>query len=380
MKKVFLDYNSTTPVHEEVLETMLPYFSEHFGNAASQTHSFGWTAAEAVKKARRQVADSIGADISEIIFTSGSTESINLALKSVVENYSVRGRHMIAVATEHKAVLDVCAYLKKQGMEITLLPVLMDGTIDLDVLKNSLRNDTILVCAMMANNETGVLLPVDAVAELAHQAGALFFTDATQAMGKIQVNVDECKADLLCLSSHKIYGPKGAGILYKRRRNPRVYLTAQIHGGGHENSLRSGTLNVPAIVGMGKACELAVTNRWEYAAHTSALRSKLEQELCTLHRAYVNGNSRHRLPNTTNICFEDARPNELIKSLHSIAVSSGSACSSELPEASHVLSAMGLSEDNSFRSIRFSLGLYTTTDDIELCIQEISKVLEKQSL
>jgi len=375
MNPIFLDYNSTTPVDEEVLESMLPFFRSHFGNAASHSHHFGWAAAEAVERARAQVAQSIGAEESEIIFTSGSTEAINLAIKGVCESYASKGSHIILYSTEHKAVLDVGEYLKNKSIEVSVLPVLSDGTIDLDQLKKTIRPDTILVCVMMANNETGVLMPVKEVADIVHQSGALLFSDATQAMGKIKVNINECGADLLCLSSHKIYGPKGAGALYKSRKNPRVHLTAQIHGGGHENNLRSGTLNVPAIVGFGKACELADKNVWEYARHTSFLRTLLEQELSSKHQIHINGTMRARLPNTSNICFPNKPAENVIKALHPIAVSSGSACSSALPEPSHVLTAMGLTKEDALNSVRFSLGKNTSEEEIRIVTNRINEFL-----
>ena len=362
---IFLDYNSTTPVDKRVLEVMLPCFAENFGNAASKTHAFGWMADEVVKKSRQQVASFLNAEESEIIFTSGATEAINLAIKGVAETYASKGNHIVTVASEHKAVLDSCSHLSRQGKEITVLPVDKEGMIDLSQLENAIRTDTILVCAMLANNETGVIHPISEIAKRVHAKGSLLFTDATQACGKIPVDVNEMHADLLCLSAHKIYGPKGVGALYVRRKNPRVTLTAQMDGGGHERNLRSGTLNVPGVVGLGEACELAGNNLWEESSRLSFLRTKLEQALTDSGGVYINGSIKNRLPNTTNLCFKGLKAEKLIKHLSSLAIAAGSACSSALPEPSHVLLSMGLSEEDAFSSVRISLGRYTTEDEIE---------------
>lgn len=375
MKSIFLDYNSTTPVDKHVLDAMLPYFSGVFGNAASKTHSFGWAAAEAVKLAREQVAKFIGAGESEIVFTSGATESINLAIKGVAESYNTIGRHIVVAATEHKAVLDSCQHLSRNGYEITKLSVLPDGLIDASQLKDMIRKDTILVCIMLANNETGVIQDTMRMSEIVHQQGALLFVDATQACGKIAVDVNECGADLLCLSAHKMYGPKGTGALYIRRKNPRVRITSQMDGGGHENNLRSGTQNVAGIVGLGHACSLSEEVRWNEAAHMSLLRTKLEQAFLAGGKVSINGNAKNRLPNTSNLCFHHLKAERLITQVPFVAVATGSACTSALPEASHVLKAMGLSEQDAHSSLRFSLGRFTTEEEIDIVIDAYGKAI-----
>ncbi len=367
---IFLDYNSTTPVDPIVFEEMLPYFTKEFGNAASRTHAFGWRAADAVELSRKRIADFLNTSEQEIIFTSGSTEAINLSIKGVAEAYAIKGKHIVTVSTEHKAVLETCLHLERQGYEITRLPVLSDGMLDLEVLTNAIRPDTILVSVMLANNETGVIHPVNQIAQIVHEKNSILFTDATQAAGKIRVDVNELGADLLCISAHKVYGPKGAGALFVRRKNPRVTLIPQMDGGGHERGLRSGTLNVPGIVGLGKACELAQTNLWEESARISILRSKLEQALTESDKATINGNIKNRLPNTTNICFHGIKADSLIKKHPSIALATGSACSSALPEPSHVLMAMGMSEEDAYSSVRFSLGRFTTEEEIKFVIQK----------
>ena len=376
---IYLDYNATTPVDSSVLEAMLPYFSERFGNAASNTHAYGWQASEAVKQARTQVAAFIGAIPQEVVFTSGATESINLAIKGVAEAYRAKGKHIVISATEHKAVLDTCDYLEKHGWEITRLRVNREGMIDLQELSDSVREDTILVGVMLANNETGVIHPINNIAAIAHSANAILFTDATQACGKIMVNVDDLGADLVCLSAHKLYGPKGAGALYVRRKNPRVSLVAQIHGGGHEGNLRSGTLNVPGIVGLGKACEVASSLYWEESSRLSKLRTRLEQQLSDI-GAKINGNMKDRLPNTTNLFFPGIRASKIISRLTNISVATGSACSSALPEPSHVLLAMGLSEEDAYSSIRFSLGRFTTEEEIDKVVEAMTQFVREESL
>ena len=323
---VYLDHNSTTPVDARVLEVMLPYFTKQFGNAASRTHAFGWIAADAVDKARGQTASLIGAEEGEIIFTSGATEAINLAIKGVFESYHQKGRHLITVSTEHPAVLDTCRSLEKKGAELTVLPVDREGKIDLTELKKAIRPDTILVCIMQANNETGVIHPISAIAEIVHHQGSLFFCDATQAAGKVNIDVKDSPIALLAWSAHKLYGPKGTGALFVSRKNPRVTLTPQQDGGGHERGLRSGTLNVPGIAGFGKACELAKTDMWDNSARLSALRTQLEQGLESLGGVTINGSLRDRLPNTTNLSFTDIKASELIKLLPHIALATGSGC------------------------------------------------------
>lgn len=374
---IYLDNNSTTPLDPAVLEAMLPYFREKFGNAASTTHAFGWVADQAVADAREQVAALIGAEAGEMVFTSGATEAINLALKGVFETYRGKGNHIITASTEHKAVLDTCHHLTLQGARITMLPVQSDGLLDPDELSKHLGPETILVCVMMANNETGVIQPVREFADRVHEAGALFMSDATQACGKIQVNVSDDHIDLLPFSAHKLYGPKGVGALYVRRKNPRVKLTAQIDGGGHEHGLRSGTLNVPGIVGFGKACSLASQKMWDDAQKMSVLRTKLEQALLDFGNVSVNGNTKARLPNTTNLSFSGIRAPSLLKEVGDIALSTGSACSSALAEPSHVLRAMGLTDEIAYSSVRFSLGRFTTEEEIETSLIAFGRAIKK---
>ena len=368
-KPIYLDYNATTPVDKRVLETMLPYFTENFGNASSRTHAFGWIADDAIKTSRKQVADLINCVEQEIIFTSGATESINLAIKGVWDNYKTKGKHTITLKTEHKAVLDTCKALEKKGAEITYLSVGRDGLIDLQEFKNALTPQTILVAVMYANNETGVIQPIQEIAKLTHTNNSILFCDATQVIGKININVEEEHIDLMCLSGHKFYGPKGVGALYVRRKNPRVTLFPQMDGGGHERGLRSGTLNVTGIVGLGKACEIAKEEMWDDAGRISKLRTRLEQVLGELPNVFINGSVKNRLFNTTNICFSGMRSEKLIHKIPTVAVAMGSACAAAIAEPSHVLKAMGLSDDDSFSSIRFSLGKYTT-------IEEINEVIE----
>lgn len=373
---VYLDYNATTPVDKRVLEAMLPYFTEKFGNAASRTHAFGWIAEDAVATARKQVAELINCLEQEVIFTSGATEGINLAIKGVWENYSVKGNHIITAQTEHKAVLDTCRALEKKGARITYLQVNPEGLIDLDELRKALTPQTILVSIMYANNETGVIQPISRIAELVHANKSIFMCDATQVVGKININVMEEHIDLLCLSAHKFYGPKGIGALYVRRKDPRVTLFPLLDGGGHERGLRSGTLNVTGIVGLGKACELARQEMWEDAASISRLRTKLEQYLCDLPDVHINGSTKHRLFNTTNIAFLKIRSETLINKMPHIAVAMGSACTSAIAEPSHVLKAMGLSDSASYSSVRFSLGKYTTLEEIDQAIQTIYTIMK----
>ncbi len=377
MKPVYLDYNSTTPVAPSVLEAMLPFFSEKFGNAASQTHAFGWTAAAVVEKAREQVAGLIGAEPSEIIFTSGATEALNLAIRGTMEAYSQKGRHLIVCASEHKAVLDTAKDLQHKGYETSILGVDREGRTDPEELEKLIREDTVLVAVMMANNETGVLQESERIGSLCREKKVIHLSDTTQAIGKIRVNVQDAKLDLCTLSAHKIYGPKGIGALFVRRKEPRVKLIAEITGGGHERGLRSGTLNVPGIVGLGAACVLAAAELWEYGASVSRLRTLLEQSL-TIEKpfGFINGNIKNRLPNTTNICFRGFRSERLIKSLPELAMSMGSACSSALPEPSHVLQAMGLSPEDIYSSVRISLGRQSNEEEIRKTILRISEALE----
>jgi cysteine desulfurase len=372
---VYLDYNATTPVDSRVLESMLPYFTEKFGNASSRTHAFGWIADDAVKKARSQVAAFVGCLDQEIIFTSGATEAINLAIKGVWDNYQSKGNHIITVKTEHKAVLDTCHSLEKKGAEITYLSVDREGLIDLNELKNAITDKKILVDVMYANNETGVIQPVKQIAEIVHANKSIFLCDATQAVGKIGMDVEEEHIDLMCMSAHKFYGPKGVGALYIRRKDPRVSLFPQIDGGGHERGIRSGTLNVTGIVGLGKACEIAKEEMWNDSARISKLRTRLEQLLCELPDVFINGSTRHRLYTTTNICFQNIRSESLINKIPQIAVAMGSACTSAVAEPSHVLKAMGLTDEDSYGSVRFSLGKYTTEKEINDVIESVSKAV-----
>ena len=374
---IYLDNNATTPVDPEVLQAMLPYFREHFGNAASRSHSFGWTAEEAVKQAREQVGQLIQANPSEIVFTSGATEAINLALKGVFEVYGQAGKHIITCSTEHKAVLDTCKHLEKLGADITFLPVNSYGTIDLSLLESAIRPDTILISIMLANNETGVLQPVKEIGAIAKQHGIIFFTDATQAAGKIPVDVQADNIDMLCMSAHKIYGPKGVGALYVRRKNPRVSLAAQIDGGGHEKGMRSGTLNVPGIVALGKSCAICLQQMDEESRSIGALRDQLEQGLTQMKNITVNGSIIHRLPNVTNLAFAGIAGNKLLTEIsRTIAVSSGSACTSANPEPSHVLKAMKLNDELAKSSIRFGLGRFTTREEIEYTIDTVKAILQ----
>jgi len=378
---IYLDNNATTPIDKRVLDAMMPYLTNEFANASS-THQFGVHAYEAVKAARKQVADLINAEAHEIVFTSGSTEAINIAIKGVAESYQKRGRHIITVATEHNAVLDTCKYLESKDYEVTYLPVKTDGLIDVDEFRAKLRSDTILVSIMFANNETGVLQPIKEIAELTHNIGALFMSDATQAIGKIPVDVDELGIDLLCMSGHKLYAPKGVGALYVRQRSNRVKIPPLVHGGGHEKGLRSGTLNVPGIVALGAACALAKKEMTKNIENISALRDYLENELLKIDNTSINGNTTARLSNTTNILFKGADIDAVIMGLSNpesvlplIAVSNGSACTSTNIEPSHVLTAMGLDETEAFNSLRFSLGKYNTKEEIDIVVSAVKNIV-----
>jgi cysteine desulfurase len=374
---IYLDNNATTPVDPRVLQEMLPYFTEVFGNSASRNHSFGWKAEEAVDYAREQVANLIGASEKEIIFTSGATESNNLAIKGVFEMYADKGNHIITCVTEHKAVLDTCKHLEKLGAEITYLPVSLDGLLDLELLEAAMKPSTILVSVMFANNEIGVIQPIKEIAAIAHKHGALFHTDATQAVGKVNTDVNEFHIDLLSMSAHKMYGPKGIGALYVRRKNPRVKVTAQIDGGGHERGMRSGTLNVPGIVGFGKACEIARLEMNQDAARLSKLRDKLENALLKLEESYVNGNKEHRLPHVTNISFKYVEGEGLMMGVKDIAVSSGSACTSASLEPSYVLKSLGLDDDLAHSSLRFGLSRFTTEEEVDFTINHVTEAVNK---
>ena len=369
-RHIYLDYNSTTPIDSRVLEAMLPFLKDNFANPSS-THHFGQSINNEVKQAREQIADFINAEPNELIFTSGATEAINIVSKGIAESYLNKGKHIITVSTEHNAVLDTCKDLERKGFEITYLPVQKNGLVDLSKLEQSIRTDTILVSAMYVNNETGVIQPIKEIGILAHEKGALFMTDATQVVGKIEINVDDLGVDLLCFSGHKMYAPKGIGALFVRNK---VKLTPQIHGGGHEQGLRSGTLNVPGIIALAKACEIANQEMKQNEKAISNLRNELETELLKLPNTSLNGKSAKRIYNTTNICFKGQDANVMIGRMKNIAVSNGSACSSAVVEPSHVLMAMGLSDDDAFASIRFSLGKYNTIEDVEIVIKKIKEL------
>jgi len=375
---IYLDNNATTQVDPRVLDTMLPYFIDHFGNAASRNHPFGWEAEEAVELAREQVARSIGAETKEIYFTSGATESDNLALKGVFEMYASKGNHIITAVTEHKAVLDTCIHLEKMGAEVTYLNVKPNGLIDLAELEAAIKPNTILIAIMYANNEIGIIQPVKEISDIARKNGVLFFTDATQAVGKIPVDVQRDGIDLMALSAHKIYGPKGVGALYIRRKNPRVKITAQMDGGGHERGVRSGTLNVPGIAGFGKACELCRLEMEADSLRVKVLRDKLENALLQIEETKINGDKENRLPHVTNISFRHVEGEALLMAINkNIAVSSGSACTSASIEPSYVLKALGLSDDQAYSSLRFALGRFTTEEQIEYAIEQVTDAVNK---
>ena len=364
---IYLDYNATTPVDERVLAEMLPFFTEHFGNANSNTHPFGWYAQGAVEKARQQVANFIGAESSEIIFTSGATEAINMAFKGVFEAYQSKGNHIITCKTEHKAVLDTCAYLEEKGAIVTYLNVDREGRIDLDELKESFTDKTILVAIMAANNETGVLQDLEKIAEITHQHNTIFFSDTTQLAGKLPIDVNEMGLDLCCISAHKLYGPKGVGALYVRRKNPRVSLIPLFHGGGHENNKRSGTLNVTGIVGLGKASEIAKNDFWDNNMNISKVRGYLEHQLLEIPNLTINGSTKYRLYNTSNLYFPKLKDGSSVFShiKNQYAVSLGYACNSANAESSHVLMAMGLNKEESNNCVRFSFGKKSQKQEVE---------------
>lgn len=375
---IYLDNNATTPCDPRVVETMLPYFTEKFGNAASRTHAFGWEGEEAVEQAREQVARLIGAEPKEMVFTSGATEADNLAIKGVYEMYSGKGNHIITVATEHKAVLDTCHHIEKLGGEVTYLAVDREGLIDLAELAAAIRPTTILIAVMYANNEIGVIQPIREISRIARKHGVLFFVDAAQAVGKVPLDVNDDGIDLLAMSAHKLYGPKGIGALYVRRRDPRVRLTAQMDGGGHERGMRSGTLNVPAIAGFGKACEICLLEMGTEAPRVAGLRDKLEAGLLELEQVYVNGSRAHRLPGTTNVSFRGAQAEGLITMINKdIALSSGSACTSASLEPSYVLKALGLDDDLAHSSLRFGVGRFTTEHEVDYAIGQLKKGVER---
>jgi len=375
---IYMDHHATTPVDPRVLEAMLPYFTERFGNAASRNHSFGWTAEEGVENARGQIAALIGANPKEIIFTSGATESNNLAIKGAAWMYREKGNHIITQVTEHKAVLDTCKHLEKEGYEVTYLPVQKDGRIDLDDLRRAITPKTILISIMYANNEIGVVQPIAEIGKIAKEKGVFFHTDGVQAVGKIPVDVAKDGIDLMALTAHKLYGPKGVGALYVRRKNPRVQLAAIIDGGGHERGMRSGTLNVPGIVGFGKACEIAHKEMPEESERLRRLRDRLKDGLfAKLDEVFINGSLIHRLPHNLNISFAYVEGESLLMGINDIAVSSGSACTSATLEPSYVLKALGVGEDLAHTSIRFGLGRFNTEEEVDYATERVVQVVTR---
>jgi cysteine desulfurase len=367
---IYFDNNATTKVDESVLEAMLPYFTEHYGNAASKLHGFGWIADAAVEKSKKQLAQSINCQADELIFTSGATESVNLAIKGVFEAYKTKGNHIITCKTEHKAVLDTCEYLHKNGAEITYLDVDKEGIIDLDELKSAIKPNTILVSIMLANNETGVIQPIEHIAEICNTHNLIFFSDATQFVGKERCDVQELGTHCMAFSAHKMYGPKGVGALYIRRKNPRVNIIEQIHGGAHQNNKRSGTLNVPLIVGFGQAAELYSQHYWDNSTHISKLKNYFEHQLLDITGLSINGSTRHRLHNTSNISFPAHL--KVIALTNQFAFASGSACSSASTEPSHVLKAMGLSDDEVKNSFRFSFSKFNSLLEVKQLVEAIN--------
>jgi len=375
---IYMDNHATTPVDPRVLEAMLPYFGEKFGNAASRNHAFGWTAEEAVENARGQIASLVGASPKEIIFTSGATESDNLAIKGVAEMYREKGNHIITQVIEHKAVLDTCKRLEKYGYEVTYLPVGKDGRVSPDAVRKAITPKTILISIMYANNEIGVVNPIAEIGKIAKEYGVLFHVDGVQAVGKIPVDVQKDNIDLLAISAHKIYGPKGVGALYVRRRNPRVQLSAIIDGGGHERGMRSGTLNVPGIVGLGKACELCQKEMAEEGARMRRLRERLKDGIfARLDEVFINGSMEHRLPNNLNVSFAYVEGESLLMGINDVAVSSGSACTSATLEPSYVLKALGVGEDLAHTSIRFGIGRFNTEEEVDYVVNRIVEVVSR---
>ena len=375
---IYMDYHATTPVDPRVLEAMMPFFTEKFGNAASRNHAFGWEAEQAVERARKQVGDLIGANSKEVIFTSGATESNNLAIKGVAEMYREKGNHIITQVTEHKAVIDTCKKLEKQGARVTYLPVQKDGRISLDDLRDAITDKTILITIMTANNEIGVLQPVAEIGAIAKEKGILFHTDAVQAVGKVPFDVTSAKADLVSMSAHKMYGPKGVGALYVRRRNPRVLLAEQINGGGHERGMRSGTLNVTGIVGFGKAAELCHQGMATESERLRGLRDRLNEKLHkNLDEIYINGTMEHRLPHNLNISFAYVEGESLLMGINDVAVSSGSACTSASLEPSYVLKALGAGDDLAHSSIRFGLGRWSTEEEVDYVVDKLTTVVRR---
>jgi cysteine desulfurase len=375
---IYMDNHATTPVDPRVLEEMLPYFTDKFGNSASRNHVFGWVAEEAVEQARERIAKLVGATTKEIIFTSGATESDNLAIKGVAEMYREKGNHIITAVTEHKAVLDSCKRLEKYGFRVTYMPVMKDGLVDLDDLKRAMDEKTILVTLMAANNEIGVLQPIAEIGKLCHERGVLFHTDATQAVGKVPIDVQKMNIDLMSISAHKMYGPKGVGALYVRRKNPRVQVSPIIDGGGHERGMRSGTLNVPGIVGLGKACAICHEEMPQESKRLSGLRDRLKDKLMGgLDEVYINGSMEHRLPNNLNISFAYVEGESLLMGINDIAVSSGSACTSATLEPSYVLKALGTGDDLAHSSIRFGIGRFNTEAEVDYVANRLIEVVQR---
>ena len=375
---IYLDHNATTPCDPRVVEAMIPYFTNSFGNAASRNHPFGWQAEEAVDYAREQVARLIGADPKEIIFTSGATEGDNLAIKGVFEMYASKGNHIITCNIEHKAVLDTCKHIEKEGGEVTYLKVKPNGLVDLAELEAAIKPTTILIAIMYANNEIGTVMPMKEISAIAKKHGVLVFSDAVQAVGKIPVDVNKDGIDLMAFTAHKMYGPKGVGALYVRRKNPRVKVTAQIDGGGHERGMRSGTLNVPGIVGFGKACEICINEMEADTQRIIKLRDKLENALLQVEESYLNGDKDYRLTHVSNISFKYVEGEGLMMGFNkNIAVSSGSACTSASLEPSYVLKALGLGDDLAHSSLRFGLGRYTTEEQIDYTIEQVTNTVNK---
>ena len=375
---IYMDNHATSPMDPRVLEAMLPYFSQKFGNAASRNHSFGWEAEQAVENAREQIARLIGATSKEIIFTSGATESDNLAIKGIAEMYKERGNHIITQVTEHKAVLDTCKRLEKYGYRVTYLPVKADGLIDMEDLRRAIDDKTILVSIMFANNEIGTIQPVAEIGKLCHEKGVIFHSDGVQALGKVPIDVNAMNIDVLSLTAHKLYGPKGVGALYVRRRNPRVQISAQIDGGGHERGMRSGTLNVPSIVGFGKACEIAGQEMAVEAARLQTMRDYLRNKLeSALDYVEVNGSWEHRLPGNLNMSFVYVEGESLLMGINDVAVSSGSACTSATLEPSYVLKALGLGDDVAHSSIRFGLGRFNTQAEVDYVADKVIGIVKK---
>jgi cysteine desulfurase len=375
---IYMDYHATTPVDPRVLEAMLPYFNERFGNSASRNHAFGWTAEEAVENARAQIARLINATPKEIIFTSGATESNNLALKGAAEMYREKGNHIITQVTEHKAVLDTCKRLEKYGYEVTYLPVGKDGRVNPEDVRKAITPKTIIISIMYANNEIGVVQPIAEIGKIAKEKGVLLHSDGVQAIGKIPVDVQADNIDMLSMTAHKIYGPKGVGALYVRRRNPRVQLSAILDGGGHERGMRSGTLNVPGIVGFGKACEICMNEMATESARMIALRDRLRKGLeAKLDEIYINGTMEHHLPNNLNMSFAFVEGESLLMGINDIAVSSGSACTSATLEPSYVLKALGVGEDLAHTSIRFGLGRFNTEEEVDYVVNRMYEVVSR---